>query len=319
MKGKKEFAILFFIIAVLVFYIYSEKGEKTHYELPEITRIDADDISKITITKSGEEITLVRENDKWFAGEQKYPADSTVIDNMVGNIAGLKLTALASESKSYSIYELDKDKRIEVEGYKGDELLRKIIIGKPAASYRHTFVMLDDDHRVFHAEGNIKNSFDKKVSDLRDRTVMRFSDDITDLVIKKGDEEIKIARASAPVSVDITGEEGEARKTQEAGPKWTTADGRPVKESEIDGIINTLSSFQCDEFLEDETKDDFKSPIYTAALAGVNTYTISIFEKTGDKYPAVSSESPYPFLIAEWKANKIMKEPESLINLPGSK
>ncbi len=90
------------------------------------------------------------------------------------------------------------------------------------------------------------------------------------------------------------------------------ADGSPVKAEEIDEIISSLSNFQCDEFIEDRKKDDFKSPLFTLTLKGINTYTISLFEKEDDQYPGISSESEYPFFISEWKAKRIMKELDSL-------
>ncbi len=317
MKGKKELAILFFVIAVLVYYIFSEKSEKTHYELPDVQRIKKDDISKLNIRKKDSEIALIKENGKWLISEKKYPADNSLVDKMLEDMSGLKLTALASESEKYAIYELDKKNRIQVEAYKGDSLLRKLSIGKPASSYRHTFIMLDDDHRVSHSEGNIKSDFDKTISELRDKNVMSFQDDIMELTLKKDKDEITIAKAIAPVSVDISEKQVEEQKTEEAGPKWMTSNGKSVKASEVDGIINTLSNLQCDEFIEDKTKEDFTYPIFTATLKGVNIYAISIFEKRQDnKYPAISSESEYPFLISKWKANKIMKEPGSLMENP---
>lgn len=313
MKIKKEFAILFFIIAVLVFYIYSEKGEKTHYEMPAIEQIQVDDISKINIRKKESEISVMKDNDRWLISDKKYQADNTIIEDMLNKISGLTLTALASESKNYSLYDLDEKNRIDVEVYSGDSLLRKINIGKPASSYRHTFIMLDDDPRVFHAEGNIKNVFDKKVPDLRDKKVMAISDDIAELVLKKGNEEIKIMRSEDPVSVNVTEKEKEEAKPVEAGPKWITSEGQAVKEGEVDEMVHTLSNFLCDEYIEDKTKDDFKSPIFTATLKGVNTYSISLFAKKDNQHPAVSSESAYPFLISESKAKKIMKDLGSLL------
>ena len=307
MKGKKEIAILIFVIAVLAFYLSSQKDEKTHYKLPDVKEIQTDTISQIKIKKKESEIVLRKESDKWIIGDKKYPADNAMVENMLKAISGLRLTVLASESKNYSIYKLDEKNRVEVEAYKGDTLLRKIYIGKPASSYRHTFVMIGDDHRVYHAGGNIKVDFDKKISDLRDKTVMAFNDDIMEVVLKKGEEEITIARATAPVSVDVTEEQDE-----EAMPKWTVSDGREVKESEVETILNALSDFRCDGFIEDKTKEDFKAPIFTVTLKGVDSYTISFFEKKEGRYPAISSESEYPFLVSEWKADKIMKEPDSL-------
>jgi hypothetical protein len=314
MRGRKEIAILFFIIAVLIFYISNQKREKTHYKLPEVKKLQTDEISNINIKKKNSEIMLVKEAGKWLIGEKKYPADSTMVENMLKAISNIKLSALVSESKNYSIYDLDEENRVEVEAFKGDKLLRKIIIGKNAPTHHHTFVMLDDDYRVYHAEGTIRREFDRTVAELRDRKVMSFSDEISEVTLKRGKETLVMVKTSPPVSVDITETEAkEKEKTEESTPKWTTADGKAVKENEIKTIINTLSNLICDEFIEDKTKEDFKSPIFTATLKGINTYTISLFEKENGKYPAISSDSEYPFLLSEWKANRIMKDFKNLI------
>jgi len=310
MKIKKEIAILFFIIVVLLFYIYSKKGDKTHYQLPDIQTVNTEDISKINISGKDSNIILIKGSDGWLIAPQNYLADETTVNSLVRTLAELKLTALVSESKNYSIYELDKDNSIEVESYAGDKILQKISIGKPASSYRHTFVMLGDDHRVYHAEGNIKNEFNKTVSDLRDKLVMKFNDEIAEVIMKKEGHEVTVIRSTPPASVDIT--DKDSKVGVEDVTKWIAADGSPVKAEEIDEIISSLSNFQCDEFIEDRKKDDFKSPLFTLKLKGINTYTISLFEKEDDQYPAISSESEYPFFISEWKAKKIMKEFDSL-------
>jgi hypothetical protein len=310
MKIKKEIAILFFIITVLLFYIYSEKGEKTHYQLPDIETVNTEDVSKISISSKDSNIILIKGGDGWLIAPQNYPADETAVNNLVRIIAELKLTALVSESKNYSIYELDKNNSIEVESYAGDKVLRKISIGKPASSYRHNFVMLGDDYRVYHAEGNMKNEFNKTVSDLRDKLVMKFSDEIAEITMKKAGNEMTVIRTTPPASVDITDQDSKAGV--EDATKWIASDGSPVKAEEIDEIISSLSNFQCDEYIEDRDKDDFISPLFTLTLKGINTYTMSLFEKQDDQYPAISSESEYPFFISEWKAKKIMKEFDSL-------
>lgn len=308
MKIKKEYAILFFIIAVLVFYIYSEKGQKTHYELPAVKEIDEDKISRLNIIKKGAEITLIKENDNWLIGPRKFPADASHVGKLLEEVVKLQLTALVSESRNYSIYELDDDSGIEVMAYDGDEIVRRIKIGKPASSYRHTFVMLRDDHRVYHAEGNIRSEFDKTVSELRDKEVMSFSDEIYEMTMKKDGEELKIIKESSPVSDNESQKKEEAHATESPATGWSTGDGKPVKSEQVNEIINTLSDFECDEFIDDKKKDDFSAPIYTIILKGLKTHSISLFEKKDNKYPAISSESEYPFLLSEWKANKIMKD-----------
>lgn len=307
---KKEFAILFFIIAVLFFYIFSEKAEKTHYALPEIGTVNTEEISKISIQRKETEITLTKSGDGWIIAPKNYPADPTAVNNVMRAISGLKLSALVSETKNYTIYELDRDNAITVVSYAGDKIQRTLTVGKPASSYRHTFVMVGDDHRVYHAEGNIRNEFNKTVSDFRDKIVMKFSDQIEQIIIRKGDKELNVSRTVPPASVDLTGKE--PAEDEEAVPGWIAADGGPVRAEEIEKIIDAASGFRCDEFIEDKSKEDFTSPLFVLTLKGLKTYTISLFEKEDDKYPGVTSESAYPFLVSEWKAESIMKEPDSL-------
>jgi hypothetical protein len=288
MKGKKEFAILFFLIAVLAFYISSQKDEKTHYELPDVEEIQTVDISKINIKKKDSVIELVKEADKWLIGDKKYPADDTMVENMLNAVSGLTLTALASESKNYAMYELDEKGRVGVEVFRGGDLLRKIHIGKNTPTHHQTFITLDDDHRVYHSKGTIRREFDRTVSELRDKKVMSFSDEISEIVLKKGGEELTIIRATAPVSVEVTEKEKDPHAPKEEVQKWTTADGKTLKDGEVDGIVNTLSALQCDDFIEDKGKEDLKSPIFTATLKGLDTFS-------------------------EWKANKIMKDFKGLL------
>ncbi|MEN8264486.1 MAG: DUF4340 domain-containing protein [Nitrospirota bacterium] len=313
MKGKNELAILFFLIAVLAFYISNRKDEKTHYEMPDVKQIQTGDISKIIIKKKDVDIKLVRENDKWLISDKKYPADSTLVENMLKAISGLTLTALASESRNYAMYELDDKSRVSVEAFKGDSFLRKIRIGKNTPTHHQTFVMIDDNHRVYHSRGTIRREFDRTVNELRDKKVMSFSDDISEIVLKKDKEELTIIRTTAPVSVDVADAGKDPHAPEEEVQKWTTAEGKKVKDSEVDGIVSTLSALQCDDFIVDKTKEDLISPIFTATLKGLYTYTISLFEKKDEQYPAVSSRSEYPFLLSERKANQIMKDFEGLM------
>ena len=97
---------------------------------------------------------------------------------------------------------------------------------------------------------------------------------------------------------------------------WVLKSGKKGKKSELESIINQLKGFQCDAFIEAKTKNDFKESIYQIRLKGNKEYKLSIFNKPtkdADKYPAVSSENPYPFLLSTYKADNLMKKPESLL------
>ncbi len=311
MTLKKEYIVLFIIIAVLSAYLVFQKKGRIHYELPQVENIDKNDITKLLITKEGSEIILLKENDKWFISPENFSADNARLEKMLDDISTLTLTALASESKNYSIYELSGDRRIVVEAFKDDNALRMIGIGKTTSSNRQTFITLNDDHRVFHVKNNLRQTFDTTVSELRDKTVMNIKEEIGEITLTKGKDSIKILMSSAPVSIDPQ-LAGHGEEQVPVMPKWVTSDGISVNEYEIDGLINTLTNLLCNEFITGKTKADFKSPVYTVDLKGMNTFTISLFEKEENGYPAISSGSDYPFFLSEWKAEKIMKDLNTL-------
>lgn len=320
MKGKRELAVLFFVIVALIFYISSHKSGKTRYELPELEAVKADDISRVSVRKGDSEIIVEKDNDQWRVGPRKYPADRTRVNAMIQDLGGMKLSALASESKNYTLYELDDKMRIDAALYKGDDVVRRVGIGKPASSSSHTFVRIGDDPRVYHAAGNFRSDFDTTVSNLRDKKVMTFSDDITQIVLKKGSDLLIIQRTEAPMSTETPMSVEPSKKGQDSSSwksetpvRWKTDRGQEVKTAEIEQMVNTLSNFQCDGFIEDRTKDDFASPEYSVTLTGARSYVISFHDKTDGRYAAVSSESEYPFLVSEWKARRIMKDFKELI------
>ncbi|RLB30511.1 MAG: hypothetical protein DRG87_04865 [Deltaproteobacteria bacterium] len=62
MKVKKEYIILAAVILALSLYLFLRKTDKTHYELPKLSAVPKEDISKIEITKKGTDIILNRRN-----------------------------------------------------------------------------------------------------------------------------------------------------------------------------------------------------------------------------------------------------------------
>ncbi len=307
MSLKKEYIMLIIIIISLFAYIaFFQKKNKIHYTLPETGKIQKEEISKLTLTGLTSSITLARKDETWFIEPQHFHADRGKVDDMINALSGLKLTALVSESGNYALYELDDERRIRVKAFHEDTPLLSIGIGKPASSFRHTFVTLNNDRRVYHAAGNLRSIFDKTISGLRDKSVLKIDEEIAEIMLENGGETLRLVRTEAPVSVDLNQKTAEPR--QEPSNRWLTSDGKAVKDKEVDSMLNFLANLACDEFLEERTKEDFAEPVYTVLLKGLKEYSISFFEKTDSKYPAVSSENDYPFLLSEWKAESIMKE-----------
>ena len=318
MKIRKEYIILVAVILALSLYLFLRKQDRTHYKVPEVPPIVQSDISKMEISKKGSTITLIKKDTIWRIASQGYPADTGKVKGMLDAIEKLTLTALVSESKNYSRYELGTDQKLTVKAWAGDTVKRDFTVGKVAPSYRHTFVQVSGDYRVYHASGNFRNVFDQTVDDIRDKVVLKFDKaEILEIRISKGEDSRIFGRKQVPVEIKLD-QEAEASSPAAAKTEtlWETADGQKADEAKLDRLLTILSTLRCEEYVEDRKKEDFTEPIYTVQPRGIQEYSLSIFgrlEKDAKTYPAISSVNDYPFLLQEQQVNTIMKDPEELL------
>jgi hypothetical protein len=332
MKSKKEYLILGGIIILLVLYLAYRKTDRTYYELPKLPEVKKADITTLKIVKADHTVEVQKKDDKWLILPEKYPADSAKIDPMLDIITGLTVTALVSESESFNRYDLDDAKKISIIALAGDKTVRSFDMGKTAPSNQHTFIKLPDDKRVYHARENFKTKFDVTADALRDLTVLALDKaQIQHIEIQAKDKKpLVLSLKQEPVEVNVKPEaqpaetpEGKAAKEnasseeqpaeKEAAPKtlWQTADGGTMQESDVNSLLDSVSKLKCKEFIKDKTKADFTSPIYTVKLQGDKTYELSVFEKIkkdDNTYPAVSSESEYPFLLPQYKVEDLINK-----------
>jgi len=237
---------------------------------------------------------------------------------MLDVIGKLSLTALVSQSKSYNRYHLDEGNKIKVKAFDKDKLRREFDIGKAAASFRHTFVKISGDERVFHASGSFRDKFDKTVEDLRDKTVLSFKiNEIREIHISKGKHKMAFNLTQPPKEVKQTEKSNTSSpKTEPIKMLWQTTAGKNASSTKINRLLTTLSDLSCDEYISGQDKDEWKDPIFTLLLKGSKEYKLSIFEKLNkDKkdYPAISSENSYVFNLSGSEAENIMEDPEELL------
>jgi len=312
MKSAKEYIILFIIIIGLGGYLIFHKTGNTRYKLPEIPKTEAKDISKIVINKKGSNIEIRKKGDTWIIMPQKYKADKNKVKAMADSLASLDITAMVSEGENAVPYELDPEHRIHVTAFSGDKKIRDIELGKLASTYRHTFVRIDGNKKIFHARGNLKNTFNKTIDDLRDKTVLSFETaDIGKIELNGKNKTLRLALTTPKIDVksDTTDKEKASEKSRQ--PSWIDASGAKVETSKVNEFLKKLSHLKCRSFINGKTKKDFKEPIFTARLSGTKDYSLNIYKMENpkaDKYPAISSESDYPFYLSEYLAKDIMKK-----------
>lgn len=311
MKIKKEYLILGVIIAALAVYLYQRSSDRTHYTLPTLPALAAADITQVLISGGGKTQALIRKNGRWVTDPQGFPADPKRVNEMLETLAGLKLTALVAESKNYALYELDPDHTVTVKAWQGDQLKRDIDVGKAAPSFRHTFVKIAGDDRVFHAADNFRFRFESGLDELRDKTVLSFN--------RQDLQEIHIAKGTASAALSRTPPKAETPPAgQPAAAAWQGADGRPANSAAVEMLLGELVDLQCQSFIDDRDKTGFGPPIYSIALKGPKDHTLSIFAPTAKDaptYPAVASASDHPFQLSADQAQRLMKNPDDYFKI----
>ena len=318
MKLKIEYLILVVVILALSMYLVLHKRDRLQYGLPELHKLMKKEITKIQISKQDTAVLLSRKGNVWQIVPEGYQAEGSQVENMLDVIEALTLTALVSESRNYDRYSLDEENKIEVKAWVGDKLSRVFQIGKAATTFRHTFVKLSDDPRVYQATGDFRNKFDLSVDNLRDKTVLAFdASEIREIHLSTGEQSIVFTRKQ--VHGEITSSQEEKSQSSQApmeGPTWQSTDGKSGDESKLNRILTTLSNLRCERYLEDGKKEDLSDPICTIQLTGVKKYSLSIYEKieaNSNNYPATSSDNDYAFLLPSWQVNDILKAPEEFL------
>ncbi len=307
MKMKKEILILGVVIAALAVYLYQRSADRTHYTLPALAVVATADIDKIQMTRGAETVVLVRQDGRWRIEPAGYPVDRRLAQEMLDTLSGLTLTALVSESKNYALYELDDDHKANVKAWQAGQLKRDFDVGKAAPSFRHTFVRLAGDERVFHGQDNFSFRFRARIEDLRDKTVLAFSrPDIQEVRITKNGATLTLVPAPASTETPPS--------APAAATAWQSSDGRPANSAAVEALIGELSSLQADAFIDGRDKADFTQPVYSIALKGSQMHSLELFAPAGGdspNHPAVSSGSDSPFSLSEDHAQRIMKDPEA--------
>ncbi len=317
MKIKVETVVLVLVIAALGAYLVLRNTDRTHYSLPQPDAVSAAQVTRIEIHRPDGTVHLERaEGDLWRIQPAGHKADKNKVDDMLKPIADLELTAMVSESEAYNRYDLGKDRKITVKAWAGDKLVREFSVGKVAPSYKHTFIALAGDPRVYHAVGSFRHAFDQTAEDLRDKNVLSFEPkDIRKITVRLRDtstvlvREEKVAAADAGAAADETPSPDTGSPAQ-TRPVWRSTEGKSLDAAAVNRLLTTLSDLQCSEYLIDRNPSDFGTPLITIRLEGTRSHELTVFPRESSEegpYPAVSSTVEDPFHLGTFSVENLLE------------
>ncbi len=314
MKIRKEIIVLVVAVVALSGYLVWQRQKPTTYRLPDLPQVDGSEITHIRIERPETLPVVLKKIDQtWRVGDELFKADMDKVNGMLETIETLALTALASETGQHARYHLDDGHRIRVQAWVGDGLRRDFAIGKTVPTYRHTFVTMAGDEKVYHAREDFRGRFDRDLDQLRDKRVLTFDREkiqTVSLAVGKA-EAVIFSRVETPPAAEEKDRKEENAKPETA--RWQGAKGSPVDEETLENLVASLASLECERYFYDRTKADLEGgkPDYIIELTTdrKQPHRLLLFaplegEEEERPRPGVSSENDYPFVVSAFHSRE---------------
>ncbi len=325
---KKEYIILLIVIVASALYVFGRKDNQRNYTLPDVPVLSAKEtkaIDQITITGKSP-VAITKQKDSWTVGEKNFPADKTVVTDMLDQLAQFRLLALASEKKDLNRYGLSPDRAIQVKALTKEKNIRQFTIGKVSSDSSNTFVMLDNVPPIYRAGGNLRSVFEKDIAGIRDRQIIKFTPSaVTEITLTAKDKSKTFSRVD-----DLSSKEKE--QTKQNGDKektfpvlvWKDASGKtPAHPELLDELIGSIWDLRCESFLgtsaaklKTSDREKPKKPAWSISIREGSKEPV-ILEVLTIKAPiqAASSMNPEAFLLSTYLAEQISGQVHELLGI----
>lgn len=308
-------------------------SEKTLAFLPQFSEADCGMISVRDVKDS---VFLVHKGKEWMVinkrpsestsplvsadslGKAKtaseYPADSAFIQMALDKLKAMKKDDLISQNPQKQVeLEVDTIQGTRVDVY-NDKLapVLSFYVGKSSADWGSNFVRTSGSNDVYLVGGSIKYAFFTDRTRWKNKSIVKF-----DRTFARGIEIAK--RDSASILLSLT---PPSPKDSAARPSWHIMS--PVKDSarntEVDKILNTMSSFSASDFEEDTTISSdslgFTRPFLrvTVSLENGEQKTVFVGNEKGSegKRWVHTPDKPVTFLIYKYNVENLDRSVNAL-------
>ena len=260
------------LLTIIAGYIYfveiraKADRQKAEEEKAKLVNVERVKIASITIKKQdGTTIELKRPDDIWvMTSPIQTKADIFAIDGLLTAITDAKNEKIILEKDvPWSDYGFDKpDLKLYIQG---QDFQSELTFGGKNPSKSSYYLKVNNRPELFLVADTLKNSFDKSVMDLRDKTVAAISPgDVTQISYKTKKDEIELLKSSG---------------------KWvmTTPNLPNIKQNVVESDIKTITALSPTDIIDNPVIEDEKygllHPDQTIILRGPKTEQIIDFGK----------------------------------------
>ncbi len=232
--------LLLLLLAGLGAYVYFVEYPQAEKEAKKKTLFEfkADDATEITLAYEDRMIAVKKSGTEWRLTQPiDVPADETTVKNLVNAVAECEVKReLTDASSDLAQYGLDKP-LVTVTVKLADKELPAFVVGKNTPVGFSTYVQRTDDKKIVLTSSAFRSGMDKKVKDLRDKTIVNFADnDVQRIEIVGDGKDLKLAQKDDKWRIEH--------------PASYPADGSTVR-----SFLSTLRSMRAVDFPDDQPTD----------------------------------------------------------------
>lgn len=245
---------------------------------------DSAAVDRMDILMPSGTVSLVREGDRWMLTTPlRATADPHAVNAAIGQGRNLKLkTLISSNPAKQQLFQVDSTATLVRISTQGTEAAA-VRIGKPSPTYTETYVRKEGSNDVYIVEGMLGAVFGRSARDWRNKAILGLrSEDIRTVRFLYGDTTFTLSRADSIWMVD----------------------GDPVSAYTMRGFLASLSSLQCDDFVD--TTVATMPPL--AGMIEVNGTQVRFHQRPGDQMLTVlTSNSTQVFSMYAWRGEQVLK------------
>ncbi|MDY6970204.1 MAG: DUF4340 domain-containing protein [Spirochaetota bacterium] len=318
MKINKRILYSLGIIAVLLIYLLVS-GDRKSEDIIDVKSWEGE-ADEIVINKEDKPIRIYKKEDKWVIDAAAYPADDSIVSQLIEKMKELKIIDFISRKEHYQRYDLSQDKAIRVTVSKENEILRDVLVGKKSPAGRSSYIKFFEKPEIYLASGWLINDYNKSVEDIRDKKIYEISEDAVESIelnynrkkisfskvldLKKKDDSDQDIKDKDKVKID-------KKKNED---KWICNEYKNVEldNNKVKSFVTDAISIRANSFPNIDIKTLRKPESIVSIKALGRSIDLKLFHKGKEKddekmYICSSSESPYVFTLSEWKAKKFLK------------
>ncbi len=291
---KRSTWILLAILGLLIvatLLVFQRPGETSSSGLlgEALVHLDSAAIDRIDITTSSDELSLLREGERWLLSSPlRYPADENAVAAALGASSRMHLKSLVSSNpEKQHLFQVDSSGTLVRLFERGTERAA-FRVGKAGSSYTGTYVRQEGSNDVYLADGIITHLFNGNPEQWRDKRILTVKmEEIQTVEFRYGDTTFVLALQDSVWRIE----------------------GIPAVPPKVTGFLASLSTLAADAFVNPGT---FLQP--PVAALDVDGIKVTFHPTSADnKYHIRTSERPQIFEVYNWRVTQLLKRKEDFL------